>query len=88
MDKSDAVILSLSDSRGTRHLVSREIKPMSFSGFPKLAELRAADTPRYLRNVNDNYWLGSLPKQLLYVHYNGVANKESQSLKQFSEQIQ
>jgi hypothetical protein len=41
-----------------------------------------------LRNNNDNYWFKKLPKQLLYVQFNDVADKESQSLKQFSEQIQ
>jgi hypothetical protein len=36
IDKADAVSLTLSDSHGARHLVSPEIKPMSFAGFPKL----------------------------------------------------
>ena len=88
VDKADAVSLSLSDSRGARHLVSPEVKPMSFAGFPKLPGLSTADSPLYLRNNNDNYWFEKLPKQLLYVQFNDVANKESQSLKQFSEQIQ
>jgi tetratricopeptide (TPR) repeat protein len=88
VDKADAVILTLSDSRGARHLVRPEIKPMSFSGFPKLPGLGTADSPLYLRNNNDNYWFEQLPKQLLYVQFNDVANKESLSLKQFSKQIQ
>jgi tetratricopeptide (TPR) repeat protein len=88
VDKADAVSLTLSDSRGARHLVKPEVKPMSFSGFPKLPALSTTDSPLYLRSNNDNYWFEQLPKQLLYVQFNDVANKESQSLKQFSEQIQ
>jgi tetratricopeptide (TPR) repeat protein len=88
VDNAGAVSLTLSDSRGARHLVSPEIKPMSFSGFPKLPGLSTGDSPLYLRNNNDNYWFEKLPKQLLYVQFNDVADKESQSLKQFSEQIQ
>ncbi|MCJ7591793.1 MAG: hypothetical protein MUO51_10640 [Woeseiaceae bacterium] len=88
VDKADAVSLTLRDSGGARHLVSPEIKPMSFVGFPKLPGLSTANSPRYLRNTNDNYWFEKLPKQLLYVQFNDVVNKESQSLKQFSEQIQ
>jgi|GEM_PF-665468 len=86
--KADAVSLTLSDSRGARHLVSPELKPMSFAGFPKLPGLSAGGSPRYLRNNNDNYWFEKLPKQLLYVQFNDVADKGPQSLKQFSEQIQ
>jgi hypothetical protein len=88
VDKADAVHLTLSDSRGARHLVSPEIKPMSFAGFPKLPGLSTGDSPLYLRNNNDSYWFEKLPEQLLYVQFNDVVNKESQSLKQFSEQIQ
>ncbi|MFT6047338.1 MAG: hypothetical protein ACI9WC_003052 [Arenicella sp.] len=88
VNKADTVSLTLSDSNGARHLVSPELKPMSFVGFPKLPGLSAADSPRYLRSNNDNYWLEKLPKQLLYVQFNDVVNKESPSLKQFSEQIQ
>ena len=88
VDKADAVSLTLSDSRGARHLVNPEIKPMSFAGFPKLPGLSTGDSPLYLRNNNDNYWFKKLPKQLLYVQFNDVVDKESQSLKQFSEQIQ
>ena len=88
VDRADAVSLTLSDSSGDRHIVSPELKPMSFAGFPKLPGLSTADSPRYLRNNNDNYWFEKLPKQLLYVQFNDAANKESQSLKQFSEQIQ
>lgn len=88
VDEADAVSLSLSDNSGARQVVSPELKPMSFAGFPKLPGLSAGDSPRYLRNNNDNYWMEMLPKQLLYVQFNDVANKETQSLKQFSEQIQ
>jgi tetratricopeptide (TPR) repeat protein len=88
IDKADAVSLTLSDSHGARHLVSPEIKPMSFAGFPKLPALITGDSPLYLRNNNDNYWFKALQNQLLYVQFNDVADKESQSLKQFSEQIQ
>ena len=88
VDKADVVSLTLSDSRGARHLVSPEIEPMSFAGFPKLPGLSTGDSPRYLRNNNDNYWFEKLPEKLLYVQFNDVADKESQSLKQFSEQIQ
>jgi hypothetical protein len=88
VDKADAVSLILSDSRGARHLVSPEVRPMSFAGFPKLPGLSTGGSPLYLRNNNDNYWFKKLPKQLLYVQFNDVADKESQSLKQFSEQIQ
>jgi len=84
----DNVNLTLSDGQGFRHVVKPELKPMSFAGFPKLPGLAAADSPLYLRNNNDNYWFEQLPSQLLYVQFNDVANKESQSLKQFSEQIQ
>jgi tetratricopeptide (TPR) repeat protein len=88
VDKADAVTLTLSDSHGVRHLVSPEIKPMSFAGFPKLPGLSTGDSPLYLRNNNDNYWFEKLSNQLLYVQFNDVVNKESQSLKNFSEQIQ
>jgi tetratricopeptide (TPR) repeat protein len=88
IDKADAVSLTLSDSHGARHLVSPEIKPMSFAGFPKLPALSTGDSPLYLRNNNDIYWFKALQNQLLYVQFNDVADKESQSLKQFSEQIQ
>jgi tetratricopeptide (TPR) repeat protein len=88
VDKADAVSLTLSDSRGARHLVSPEIKPISFAGFHKLPGLSTGDSPLYLRNNNDNYWFEKLPKRLLYVQFNDVVDKESQSLKQFSEQIQ
>jgi tetratricopeptide (TPR) repeat protein len=88
VDKAEAVSLTLSNSSGDRHLISPNIKPMSFSGFPKLPGLSTANSPRYLRNNNDNYWLEKLPKQLLYIQFNDVKNKGSQSLKQFSEQIQ
>lgn len=88
VDKANAVSLTLTDSKGVRHSITPEIKPMSFRGFPKLPGLNAADSPRYLRNNNDNYWLEKLPKQLLYVQFNDVKDKESQSLRQFSEQIQ
>jgi len=88
VDKADEVTLTLSDSRGARHLVSPEIKPMSFAGFPKLPGLSSGDSPLYLSNNYDNYWLKKLPERLLYVQFNDVVNKESQSLKQFSEQIQ
>jgi hypothetical protein len=88
VDMADAVSLSLSDSRGARHLINPEFEPMSFAGFPKLPGLSTADSPRYLRNNNDNYWFEMLPNQLLYVQFNAVQNKESQSLKDFGEQIQ
>ena len=88
VDKADAVSLSLSDSNGDSHAVSPALQPMSFAGFPKLPGLSTADTPRYLGNNNDNYWLETLPEQLLYVQFNDVKDKESQSLKQFSEQVQ
>ncbi len=88
VDSAESVSLTLSDKRGAMHLVSPEPKPMSFAGFPKLPGLSEADSPMYLRHNNDNYWLEKLPKELLYVQFNDVVNKESQSLKQFSEQIQ
>ncbi len=86
--QAEAVTLTLSDASGSRHVVSPEIKPMSFSGFPKLPGLSRANSPRYLRKIYDNYWLEKLPNQLLYVQFNDVKNKGSQSIKQFSEQIQ
>ncbi len=86
--KAEAVSLTLSDTSGDRHVVSPKIKPMSFTGFAKLPSLSKGVTPRYLQKNNDNYWLEKLPKQLLYVQFNDVKNKKSQSLKLFSEQIQ
>jgi tetratricopeptide (TPR) repeat protein len=88
INKADEVSLTLSDGQGSRHVVKPELKPMSFAGFPKLPGLVAADSPLYLRKNNDNYWFEQLPGRMLYVQFNDVANKESQSLKQFSEQIQ
>jgi len=85
---SNQVVLTLYDSKGTSQEVTMQPGNWSFTGFPKLPRLKAKTQPLFLSKMNDPYWYKFLlDNSVIYIQFNTVAKKESQSLEDFNIEL-
>jgi len=74
---------------GTKHTFTPKPEdspdPMPRFFASKLAA--AGPTPRYLKNINDNYWFEPLSERTLYFQFNQVLNKPDESIDQFAQKL-
>ncbi|MFS1526203.1 hypothetical protein ACL7TT_19235 [Microbulbifer sp. 2304DJ12-6] len=82
------VAFTLVDKNGNNTRVSFPGESFHFTGFPTLPALETINNPDYLKRKIENYWYAEHEKDnYLYLQFNAVAQSESQSLSQFSEEI-
>ncbi|MFA0811314.1 S41 family peptidase [Microbulbifer epialgicus] len=82
------VSLTLADENGSTEKVVLHGNPFSSTGFPTLPKLESSENPLYLKRKKENYWqLNNKEDNYLYIQFNTVAQKKSQSLQQFSKEI-
>jgi tetratricopeptide (TPR) repeat protein len=88
VNDSKDIVLALVDKNGKEYEVKLAGETFNFSGFPTLPELENADNPEYLTRKSDNYWyLENKQDNYFYIQLNAVAQKKSQSLSQFSDEV-
>jgi len=87
VDDSESISLTIEDATGKKQLVQPTQKAMAFGGFPKLPALANSDEIHNLR-IKESYWYQYLPtKASLYIQYNYVHNKSSQSFEDFNIEL-
>lgn len=83
-----SVAFTLANKNGTKEQVKFSGESFSFRGFPTLPPVKSIENPTFLKNKSDNYWYEINEKNnYLYLQFNAVAQKESQSLAEFSKEI-
>jgi len=74
---------------GTKHSYTPKLEdtpdPMPRFFPSKLAG--AGPVPRYLKNIADNYWFEPLNDRTIYLQFNQVQNKPSESIEQFAQKL-
>lgn len=86
--KTDEIAITLSDSKeNVQQLVMNPVS-WNFSGLPRRPKLKTEKQPLFLSKSDDFYWYTLLPEHnAIYVQFNLVAQKEEQSLKDFSIEL-
>ncbi|MDQ2076885.1 hypothetical protein [Marinimicrobium sp. ABcell2] len=76
------------DENGNSELTKLSGGSFNFSGFPTLPAIESTNNPEYLRRKDENYWYFENTKDnYIYVQLNAVAQNESQSISDFSDEI-
>ena len=89
IENEKEVTITLSDSLGKSQKLTMEPISWNFSGFPKMSPLKKESQPLYLSKMNDIFWYESiLENQAIYIQFNSVQDKNNQSLKDFTLEIQ
>ncbi|WP_294413030.1 hypothetical protein, partial [Pseudoalteromonas sp.] len=89
ISKGSEVTLTLSSPQGAITTVTPALKPMQFTGFPKLPKLAEHPTLRYLAKNNTPFWSEQIKtNKLLYVQFNDVRNNKDLTLAEFAMQLQ
>ena len=82
------IVFTLADREGNQEQITLSGEPFNFTGFPTLPKLEAAENPDYLKNINENYWYqNNKEDNYLYIQFNAVVQKESQSVAEFSKEV-
>ena len=82
------VTITLSDVKGKSQKVTMNPVAWNFSDFPKMPKLKDNEQPLFLSKTDDPYWYKLLPElNSIYVQFNVVTQKETQSLKDFNIEL-
>jgi hypothetical protein len=78
---------TINNTMGEQRVIKPKLKAMEFNGFPKLPALANSVAIQNLR-IKDQYWYQHIPKKnALYIQYNFVHNKPSQSFENFNNEL-
>jgi tetratricopeptide (TPR) repeat protein len=89
IENEQQVTITLSDCKGKSQKLTLEPISWNFTGFPKIPPLKKESQPLYLSKMNDIFWYESiLENQAIYIQFNSVQNKNDQTLKNFTLEIQ
>jgi tetratricopeptide (TPR) repeat protein len=87
VNDAENISLTIENSMGEQQVIKPTLKAMAFNGFPKLPALADNDAIHNLR-INEKYWYQRVPdKDSLYIQYNFVHNKSSQSFENFNREL-
>ncbi|MDY8137494.1 S41 family peptidase [Aquimarina sp. 2201CG5-10] len=82
------VTITISDTKGKLTKVTMNPIAWNFSGFPKMPKLKTKKQPLFLSEIKNPYWYKLLPENnSIYVQFNVVTQKKTQSLKDFNIEI-
>lgn len=88
IQNTNQTTLTVSDSDGKSQKIMLNPIEWSFRGFPKMPKLKGDKQPLFLSNINDPYWYKLFPlKNTIYVQFNAVTQKKTQSLKEFNIEL-
>jgi len=88
-ENENQVILTLRDTKGKSEKVTMEPINWNFTGFPITPPLKKESQPLYLSKIDNIFWYESiLENQAIYIKFNSVQDKNDQSLKDFTLEIQ
>ncbi len=82
---AENIKIKLINKNGKKEKISVEVSPLSFRGFPTLPAASGSELVSNLK-ANDNYWYEYTERnKTVYVQFNAVQEKSSQTLKEFNE---
>ncbi|MDF0716421.1 hypothetical protein PY092_09700 [Muricauda sp. 334s03] len=85
---ANQVTITLRDIKGKPQKAIMNPVSWNFSGFPKIPKLKGGEQPLFLSKTEDPYWYKLIPENnSIYVQFNIVAQKETQSLKDFNIEL-
>jgi len=85
---ADQITITLNDTNGKSQKVTMNPVTWRFSGFPKIPKLKTEGQPLFLSKMEDPYWYVLLPEDnSIYVQFNIVSQKRTQSLKDFNIEV-
>ena len=85
---SNQVTITLSDVKGKSQKVTMNPVSWNFSDFPKMPKLKDNEQPLFLSKTDDPYWYKLFPElNTIYVQFNIVTQKETQSLNDFNIEL-
>ncbi|MGN7514852.1 MAG: TPR end-of-group domain-containing protein [Allomuricauda sp.] len=88
IENTDQVTITLKDSNEKSHKVLLNPVSWNFSGFPKMPKLKDREQPIFLSKIEDPYWFKLIPEnKSIYVQFNAVTQKETQSLEAFTIEL-
>lgn len=89
IENEKQVTISVSDSKGKSQELTMEPMSWNFTGFPITPPLKKESQPLYLSKMDNIFWYESiLENQAIYIKFNSVQDKNDQSLKDFTLEIQ
>lgn len=85
---ANQVTITLNDRNRKSQKVILNPVSWNFSGFPKMPKLKVNKQPLFLSKIEDPYWYKLIPENnSIYVQFNIVTQKETQSLKGFNIEL-
>lgn len=88
IENASQVTITLSNQKGTSQEVTMNPVAWDFSDFPKMPKLKTDNQPLFLSKTENPYWYDFLPESnSIYVQFNVVTQKKTQSLKDFNLEI-
>jgi tetratricopeptide (TPR) repeat protein len=89
IENEKQVTISVSDSKEKSQKLTMEPMSWNFTGFPITPPLKKESQPLYLSKMDNIFWYESiLENQAIYIKFNSVQDKNDQSLKDFTLEIQ
>jgi tetratricopeptide (TPR) repeat protein len=89
IENEKQVTISVIDSKGKSQKLTMEPMSWNFTGFPITPPLKKESQPLYLSKMDNIFWYESiLENQAIYIKFNSVQDKNDQSLKDFTLEIQ
>ena len=89
IENEKQVTISVTDSIGNSQKLTMEPMSWNFTGFPITPPLKKESQPLYLSKMDNIFWYESiLENQAIYIKFNSVQDKNDQSLKDFTLEIQ
>ena len=89
IENEKQVTISVTDSKGNSQKLTMEPMSWNFTGFPITPPLKKESQPLYLSKMDNIFWYESiLENQAIYIKFNSVQDKNDQSLKDFTLEIQ
>lgn len=88
VENANQVTITLNDRNGKSQKVIMNPVSWNFSGFPKMPKLKDSEQPLFLSKIVDPYWYKLIPENnSIYVQFNIVTQKKTQSLKDFNIEL-
>jgi len=88
IDNVNEITITLSKGGIKSQKVKMEPINWNFSDFPRISRPKGVITPLYLSKTDDPYWYEPIPESnALYVQFNVVTEKETQSLREFNIEL-
>ncbi len=88
VENANQVAITLKDRSGKSQKVIMNPVSWNFSDFPKMPKLKDKEQPLFLSKTEDPYWHKLIPENnSIYVQFNIVTQKETQSLKDFNIEL-